>query len=245
MNSPLWNSFLSDADRAVLSRARFGQRIGLGERPAIVVIDVQRYMVGERDGSGDWPSSCGAAGWQAVDETLRLLATARRHALPVFFTRFELRADGGDIGVYGRKRALLDSPHWVLEGSRGAELVPDLEPQPHEIVFVKKKPSAFFGTPLLGFLVDRCIDTVIVCGGSTSNCVRATVYDASSYNFRTIVAQDCVFDRIPVSHAISLFDMDRQYADVMSRADICAHLERTPAAGSGMQAVSPSRGQPA
>ena len=94
-------------------------------------------------------------------------------------------------------------------------------------------------------MASTCSISASVCGGSTSNCVRATVYDASSYNFRTIVAQDCVFDRIPVSHAISLFDMDRQYADVMSRADICAHLERTPAAGSGMQAVSPSRGQPA
>jgi nicotinamidase-related amidase len=245
MNSLPWSQFLSDADREVLSRARFGQRIGIGERPAVVVIDVQRYMVGERDGSGEWPSSCGLAGWQAVDETLLLLATARRKNIPVFFTRFELRADGADIGVYGRKRALLDSPHWVLEGSRGAELVPELNPLPHEIVFVKKKPSAFFGTPLLGFLVDRSVDTVIVCGGSTSNCVRATVYDASSYNFRTIVAQDCVFDRIPVSHAISLFDMDRQYADVMTRADLCARLEQLPPARRGAQAAPPSNSQTA
>jgi nicotinamidase-related amidase len=83
-------------------------------------------------------------------------------------------------------------------------------------VFVKKKPSGFHGTPLLGLLVDRRIDTVIVMGGATSNCIRATVFDASSYNFRTIVPEEAVFDRIPVSHAISLFDMDRQFADVVS-----------------------------
>lgn len=228
MNPPIWAQYLSDRDRQVLGRARFGQRIGFGERPAVVVIDMQRYMVGERDGSGDWPSSCGESGWRAVDETLRLLESARRKSLPVFFTRFELRADGADIGVYGRKRALLQSPNWVLENTPGAELLPDLQPRTSEIIYVKKKPSAFFGTPLLGWLVDRRIDTLIVCGGSTSNCVRATVYDASSYNFRTIVAQDCVFDRIPISHAISLFDMDRQYADVMSRADICEHIDRMP-----------------
>ncbi len=226
MHSNLWDTFLTDQDRKVLSRARFGQRIGFGERPAIVVIDMQRYMVGERDGTGEWPSSCGAAGWQAVDKTLQLLKVARRTSIPVFFTRFELRADGADIGVYGRKRALLQSPHWVLEDTAGSQLIPELEPAPGEIVFVKKKPSAFFGTPLLGLLIDRRIDTVIVCGGSTSNCVRATVYDASSHNFRTVVVQDCVFDRIPVSHAISLFDMDRQYADVMTRVAVCAELKR-------------------
>src|SRR5690606_8558530 len=76
------------------------------------------------------------------------------------------------------------------------------------------------GTPLLGYLIEREVDTVIIMGGSTSNCVRATVFDASSYNFRTIVVQEGVFDRIPISHAISLFDMDRQFADVVPSAEV-------------------------
>lgn len=227
MESPLWESFLSERDREVLARGRFGQRIGFGERAAVVVIDCQRYMVGERDGSGQWPSSCGETGWRAIDDTKRLLAAARAAGLPIFYTLFVLARDGSDIGVYGRKRALLQSEHWVLENSPGAELLPDLERREDEIVFVKKKPSAFHGTPLLGYLVDRRIDTLIVCGGSTSNCVRATVFDSSSYNFRTIVPAGCVFDRIPVSHAISLFDMDRQYADVMSTDEVCAQLSRS------------------
>ena len=132
---------------------------------------------------------------------------------------------GADIGVYGRKRKLLQSPYWCLEGSAGAELVPDLGLDPADIVFVKKKPSGFFGTPLLAYLVDRQVDTLIICGGATSNCVRATVFDSSSYNFRTIVAREAVFDRIPVSHAISLFDMDRQFADVVDCDDIVRYLE--------------------
>ena len=92
------------------------------------------------------------------------------------------------------------------------------------MVFVKKKPSGFFGTPLLAYLVDRQIDTVIIVGGATSNCIRATVFDASSYNFRTIVPADAVFDRIPVSHAISLFDMDRQFADVLDAAAVLEYF---------------------
>jgi nicotinamidase-related amidase len=224
LEQPIWHSFLTDRDREVLGRARFGQRIGFGERPAVVVIDCQRYMVGERDGSGDWPSSCGETGWRAIDDTRRLLDAARAVGAPIFYTQFVLARDGSDIGVYGRKRALLPSEHWVLEDSLGAELLPELNRRPGELAFVKKKPSAFHGTPLLGYLVDRRIDTLIVCGGSTSNCVRATVFDSSSYNFRTIVPAGCVFDRIPVSHAISLFDMDRQYADVMSTDEVCSHL---------------------
>jgi maleamate amidohydrolase len=222
-----WNRFLSDADRAVIAKARFGRRMGFGERPAIVAIDCQRYMVGEPDADANWPSSCGAIGRAAVAEIARLVTAARAARIPTFFTRFELARDGSDIGVYGRKRDLLESEHWCLAGSVGAELVPDLVPGPGDVVFVKKKPSGFHGTPLLGLLVDRGIDTVIVVGGATSNCIRATVFDASSYNFRTIVPAECVFDRIPISHAISLFDMDRQFADVIPLAEVLAAIAVT------------------
>ncbi len=95
-------------------------------------------------------------------------------------------------------------------------------------MFVKKKPSGFHGTPLLGYLVERQIDTVIIVGGATSNCIRATVFDAASYNYRAIVPQEAVFDRIPVSHAISLFDMDRQFADVVGVQETLEYLRRFP-----------------
>ena len=87
-------------------------------------------------------------------------------------------------------------------------------PSPGDLVFTKKKPSSFHGTPLLPYLIDRAIDTLIVTGGATCNCVRATVFDAFSYNYRTIVPSDAVFDRLPISHAINLFDMNRCSADV-------------------------------
>ncbi len=221
-----WTDYLGEQDRAVLARGRFAQRMGFGTRPAIVAIDCQRYMVGERGvDDGRYPSSCGPIGWAAVDRIAELLHAARGAGVPVFLTRFVLAADGSDIGVYGRKRAFLAGREdWCLEGTPGAELLPEVGPHPGDIVIVKKKPSAFFGTPLLAYLVDRQIDTVVIVGGATSNCVRATVFDASSLNLRTIVPHEAVFDRLPVSHAISLFDMDRQFADVMSTQEVIDRL---------------------
>ena len=225
MDTKPWEGYLGDADRAVLERGRFARRMGFGERPAIVVIDAQRYMVGEDGKDQDWPSSCGAIGRAALKQIQRVVEQAQQSEVPCFFTTFELDASGNDIGVYGRKRDLLQSDHWCLAGTLGAELSPELTPGKNDVAFVKKKPSGFHGTPLLGYLIDRKIDTVIVVGGATSNCIRATVFDASSYNFRTIVPHEAVFDRIAISHAISLFDMDRQFADVVSVEDVLNYLK--------------------
>lgn len=224
MDKKPWDDYLGDADRAVLERGRFARRMGFGAKPAIVIIDAQRYMVGEQGNDQHWPSSCGAIGRAAVKQIQRIVEQAQQREVPCFFTTFELDSNGADIGVYGRKRDLLDSDHWCLAGSTGAQLVPGLTPGKNDIAFVKKKPSGFHGTPLLGYLIERQIDTVIVVGGATSNCIRATVFDSSSYNFRTIVPQEAVFDRIAVSHAISLFDMDRQFADVVSVDEVLRYL---------------------
>lgn len=227
-----WDSFLTEQDRVVIAHGRFGRRMGFGSRPAVVVIDAQKYMVGEDGNDVAWPSSCREIGRRAVAEIARIVRQAQAAGVPCFFTRFELDRGGSDMGVYRRKRDLLDSDHWCLAGSTGAQLVPQLQPGPNDIVMVKKKPSGFHGTPLLGYLVERQVDTVIVVGGATSNCIRATVFDAASHNYRAIVPHQAVFDRIPISHAISLFDMDRQFADVVDVSEALAYLQalRTPAA---------------
>ena len=231
-----WDNYLGEADRAILARGRFGQRMGMGKRPAVIAIDCQRYMVGERGVSDDrFPSSCGEVGWQAVDRISQLLDAARQCGVPVFLTRFALARDASDIGAYGRKRAFLDREDWCLEGTPGSELLPEVGPMPGDTVIVKKKPSAFFGTPLLAYLVERQVDTVVIVGGATSNCVRATVFDASSLNYRTLVPQDAVFDRLAVSHAISLFDMDRQFADVVATDGVIAQFRRLPQTSTGEQ----------
>ena len=221
-----WEAYLTEADRAVLARGRFGRRMGFGDRPAVVAIDCQRYMVGERGVRDErYPSSCGEASWTAVDRISAVLAAARAAGVPVFLTRFALDPNGADIGVYALKRDFLERSDWCLEGSEGAELLPEVGPLLGDLVFVKKKPSAFHGTPFLSYLIGRNVDTLVIVGGATSNCVRATVFDSASYNLRTIVPADAVFDRLPISHAIGLFDMDRQFADVTSADHVIAELE--------------------
>lgn len=230
-----WQSYLTEQDLAVIARGRFGRRMGFGSRPAVLVIDAQNYMVGEAGDDTRWPSSCGEAGRRAVAAIANVVATAQGSGVPCFFTRFEIARGGADMGIYREKRDLLDTDRWCLEGTLGARLVPQLEPGSDDVIFVKKKPSGFHGTPLLGYLIDRRIDTLIVTGGSTSNCIRATVFDAASYNFRAIVPQEAVFDRIPISHAISLFDMDRQFADVMPIAPVLDYLRSFAARGGGAE----------
>lgn len=222
----LWWDLLTGAERERLRAARFGLSIGFGERPAVLVIDAQNYMVGPPPGAapGPYPSACGYPARAAVARLMPLLAAARQGGVPVIYTRFVLRPDGQDIGVYGRKRALLSIDGWCLEGSVGAEIVPELRPDDGDIVLVKKKPSAFLGTPLLGLLIDRAVDTLIVAGGATSNCVRATVVDAMSLNYRTAVVHDCVFDRFDISHRVALFDLGRQYADLVDSCTVTAFL---------------------
>src|SRR5207253_10770809 len=106
----------------------------------------------------------------------------------------------------------------------GAEIHASVKPKPSDIVLVKKRPSAFFGTLLNSTLVERRVDTLIITGGTTSNCVRATAVDAMSYNYHTIVVSDCVYDRVQISHETALFDLDRQYADVVKSDEVIKHL---------------------
>jgi nicotinamidase-related amidase len=160
-----------------------------------------------------------------MDQIASVVHAAQSRGVPCYFTRFELKPDGSDMGVYRRKRDLLDSPYWCLAGSLGAQLSPMLVPAARDAVYVKTKPSAFHGTPLLASLIDQRIDTLVIVGGATSNCIRATVFDAASWNFRAIVPEEAVFDRFAVSHAISLFDMDRQFADVLPVAKVLGYLE--------------------
>jgi nicotinamidase-related amidase len=223
-----WESLLSDEDRARLARAGFGKRVGFGARPAVLVIDAQNYMVGPPRGSRHgYPSACGPAAERALAATAQLLAAARETGAPVVYTRNRFRRDGADMGVYHRKRGMPDTEGWCLEGSEGARIHDTVAVRDTDVVLDKVKPSAFHGTPLLGLLVAWRVDTVVITGGSTSNCVRATAVDAASHNLRTIVVADCVFDRFEISHLVSLFDLDRQYADVVGLRDAVESLRAT------------------
>ena len=155
--------------------------------------------------------------------TGELLAVARECGLPIAYTRVVYADDGADAGVMCRKVPALAT---LTEDDPGSQVVEALVPRPGELIVRKTQPSAFFGTGLTGWLVDRRVDTVIVTGCTTSGCVRASVVDAMSHNFRTIVARDGVGDRAPGPHEANLFDMQQKYADVIDCAAIIAHLEQ-------------------
>jgi nicotinamidase-related amidase len=100
-----------------------------------------------------------------------------------------------------------------------------IDPKPGEVSITKKKPSAFFGTPLSQYLITLGVDQLLCCGTTTSGCVRATVIDAFSSGYRVAVIEDCTFDRGQASHAVNLFDMDQKYSNVMSSPRIIEYIE--------------------
>ena len=228
-----WKPSLSSEEEEILSHARFGRRMGFGRMPALIVIDAQRYMLGSREESrsSGFPSASGDQGWRALERIIELRDSAHDHKVPVILTQFVLDPTGKDAGVYALKREFMRVDDWCLEGTPGSELVPELVPTPSDYVIRKNKPSAFFGTPLAGILIALGVDTLVVAGGSTSNCVQATVFDSASYNFRTVVAADAVFDRFARSHEVNLFDMDRQFADVMYSSEIIRCFEQRDKSG--------------
>ena len=152
----------------------------------------------------------------------RSLKCARNHRLPVVYTRVVYSDDGSDAGAFCLKVPGLSG---LTEDAPASQIVEGLTPEPGEYVIREKQPSAFFGTDLAAWLIQRQVDTVIVTGCTTSGCVRASVVDSMSYNFRTVVAEDGVGDRALGPHEANLFDMGQKYADVVPTADIIRHLD--------------------
>ncbi len=202
-------------DLEVYSHQGFGNAMGFGERPALLIVDfVNGFTDPDAFGGGNID--------EAIAKTEDLLAAARRHHLPVVFTRVVYADDGSDLGVFGLKAPSLAT---LTEDAPGSQVVARLRPKDGELVLRKTQASAFFGTHLAGWLIHRGVDTVIVTGCTTSGCVRASVVDAMSYNFRTIVATDGVGDRALGPHEANLFDMGQKYADLLTTREILDHLD--------------------
>lgn len=227
----IWEPFLTERDRQVFEAAGYGHRAGFGLRPALLVVDANYNFVGDRaepilDSIRRWPNSCGEEGWRALEVIRRLLDAARGKGLPVFYTTGERRPDGLDAGGWAWKnRRTREHPQHEEDGNA---IVQEIAPQPRDFVIKKQKPSAFFGTPLLSYLVDFKVDTLLVTGTTTSECVRATVVDAFSYNFRVAVVEDACFDRCQASHAMSLCDMHMKYADVVTSDETLQYIQALP-----------------
>lgn len=194
---------LDDA-RAIYSRSGIGGRVGLGDRPAVLVVDLQY-------GFTDEASPVGGNLDEVIAATASLLDIARRNGLPVAFTSVTFQESHLNRLVWLRKMPGLAL---LLEGSRWCEIDERVKPEPGEPVFGKQAASAFYGTSLISFLLGANADSLIVTGCVTSGCVRASVVDAVSWGFRTVVPAECVGDRAAGPHDSNIFDMDSKYADV-------------------------------
>lgn len=191
-----------------------------GERPAVLVIDLQYAFTDPAFSMGGAPLV-----ERAVESTARVLAAARRAGVPVFQAVVAWREDGADIGLWPVKLPALRE---VTLGSRWAQVDARVWDD-SDVLLVKKWPSFFHGTPLLSLLTAAERDTVVVTGCTTSGCVRATAVDAFSYGYRTLVPEDCVGDQGRDAHEANLRDVHRRYAEVTSAAEVIAYLERAAA----------------
>jgi maleamate amidohydrolase len=199
----------------VYQRQGFGQSSGFGNNPALLIVD---FVVGFCD-----PDQYGGGNiLDAVAHTKVLLRAARKKDLPIAYTRIVYAPDGSDAGSFCLKVPGLEK---LNEESPAGQITGDLAPQAGEFVIRKTQPSAFFGTGFAAWLVGKHVDTVIVTGATTSGCVRASVVDSMSYNFRTIVVTDCVGDRALGPHEANLFDMGQKYADLKTCEEVVTHLE--------------------
>jgi len=229
----IWDDILTPRDHEVFALSGYGKRAGFGQRPAILVIDVNYNFVGDKsepilESVKRFRNSCGAEGWQGVHHIGKLLAEARKKHLPTFYTTgHDDRSNSVAFGRWQAKnsRSTEDmSKTW----DKGNEIVSEIAPQPGDIVVRKQKPSAFFGTPLMSMLNEVHADSVLVAGTTTSGCVRASVIDAFSYNMKVSVVEECVFDRGQASHKINLFDMAMKYADVISLKETIDYIRGLP-----------------
>ena len=197
----------------------------IGQRPALLAIDLYNLVFegGPRpvhEVAKEFKSSCGAHAWNAIKPIQELLSLARSLRIPVIYTTTETRKEvrPGAVRATNRQGTKIDK--------NAFEIREDFKPEAGDLVIYKERASGFFGTPLVAHLTQMGADSLIVCGESTSGCVRASVVDSYSYGFHTVVVEECCFDRSLLSHKVSLFDLHHKYADVMHLDEVKKHLKQ-------------------
>jgi nicotinamidase-related amidase len=219
-----WDGIISEEEQKAYHAAGFGRSSGIGQRPALLIIDVQYRTIGTAprpfwESIKEFPTSCGELGWQAMANIALLLAEFRRNGWPVLYPHVAPKNKATDGGRLAQKvPAIMDI------AQKGYEFPQEIAPREGDVLIPKKHPSAFFATPLASHLIDLGADTLVVTGCTTSGCVRGSVVDAFAYNWRVLVPWDGVYDRSATSHAVNLFDMASKYADVGSTAEILDRL---------------------
>jgi maleamate amidohydrolase len=203
-------------DEEFFRQRGFGIKIGFGERPALIIID----MI---NGFTDATMPLGAKLDDQIEAQQPLVKVAHERQIPVFFsTVIYEEADAKDAGIWGLK---MKGSLTLTAGSEAVKVDRRLDKQPSDILLVKKYASCFFGTDLVPRLNARRVDTLIITGCTTSGCVRATAVDAVQNGFRPIVVREAVGDRSVAAHEQSLFDLNAKYADVVSLDETLQYLK--------------------
>jgi maleamate amidohydrolase len=191
----------------------------IGQRPALLAIDL--YNLAYQGGAKEphelvdtYKSSCGVYAHNAIKPTEELFALARSLKIPVFYTTTETRKEAKPDAIYAtnRQRVKIDPEAFEIRA--------EFKPQSGDVVIFKERASGFFGTPLVAHLTQLGCDSLIVCGESTSGCVRASCVDGYSLGYHVSIVEECVFDRSPLSHKVNLFDMHHKYTDVMKLEEV-------------------------
>jgi nicotinamidase-related amidase len=193
----------------------FGEGVGFGEDPALVVIDLINVFT-------DPETNLGSDLDAVVEQAGRLLAAFREHDLPRYYTTVAYEESYGDAGVFIEKVPALRE---LRLGTEAVEVDPRIAPEGDERVILKKYASAFFGTDLGTELTTDGVDTLVIAGVTTSGCVRATAVDSLQHGYRTVVPEDAVGDRAEGPHRANLFDIDAKYGDVVTTDAVLDYLE--------------------
>jgi maleamate amidohydrolase len=206
-----------DVEHQFYETAGFQGRVGFGQRPAVLVIDLAKAWV-------DPSQTLGSDLSGVVQQTTRILKVAREAGVPVAFTTMAF-----EDGLADLPRVLLAKTPHLAELTRNSDLIAlheDLQRDPRrEPLIVKPRASAFFATNLLTILNDWRVDTCIIVGCSTSGCIRATAESSINYGFHTIVPREAVGDRSASAHEANLFDIDARYGDIVGVDEVLDYIK--------------------
>ena len=205
----------SQSDAEFFQQRGFGLKIGFGERPALLVIDMLKAFT-------DPQMMLGANLDNEIEAIKPLIAVAHERDIPVIFSTVIYNdVDLKDAGIWALK---MKGVATLRGDSDGVEIDPRLDFRKTDSLLVKKYASCFFGTDLVSRLLSRRVDTLIIVGCTTSGCVRATAVDAVQTGLRPMVVREAVGDRSAAAHEQSLFDLNAKYADVVSLDETLQYL---------------------
>lgn len=208
---------------ALAASAKYARETKIGENPALLLVDLYNFVYDGgnrplREIQDDYPGTCGEFAWAAIEPTKRLIAAARAAEIPlIYLTRKTTTGIASTTRGFPKARGTLKADAYDIRA--------DFAPQPGDTLIYKERASGFYGTPMIAYLNKLRVRSLIMCGESTSGCLRNTVQDAFMNGYYVTVAEECAFDRNQLSHKVNLFDMHHKYADVMHTDEIVRTLE--------------------